>query len=282
MTSRREPPAQVLVQFNVHTPVFSAQSGIATVWKVQRHDGKPAALKVYLNDDLKDERPGFSLLHRLNGKGAAKLYNVEGGAVLLEWLDGPSLGDLTRNGQDAKANRHLIKTACKIHSAEIQAPADLHNLTDWFADLHNSSPPSNWPAKTRHNMARAHALSKTLLANQTDIRPLHGDLHHDNIKRSTRGYLAFDAKGVIGARAFELANAFKNPIGAATTVHNPRRIRHLAQSWGQAFQVTPHHLLSWACAYCALSFTWHIHDGERPDTTILNLLFEARDLAACG
>ncbi len=95
-------------------------------------------------------------------------------------------------------------------------------------------------------MHRARTLAADLLAKQSDLRPLHGDFHHDNIKRGARGYLAFDAKGVIGDRAFELANAFRNPLGADVTVQNPRRINHIAQLWGQAFEVPSSRLLSWA------------------------------------
>jgi streptomycin 6-kinase len=277
MTSHLEPPAHILAHFSINTPVFTDQSGIATIWKVQRSDGHPAALKCYLNGDMKNEAPGFAFLQSCAGQGAAQIYDVTPGAALIEWLGGTSLGDLSRNGQDALANRHLIKTACKIHTNTITAPPDLPHLNDWFSALHNGTVPADWSTTTQHNMQKARDLSEVLLANQTDLRPLHGDLHHDNIKRGTRGYRAFDAKGVIGDRAFELANAFKNPIGAEKTVRNPRRIKHLAQSWGQAFGVSPHHLLSWACAYCALSYTWHINDGDDPDTTMLNLLFEARD-----
>lgn len=277
MTYRPKPPPNVLKQFNIQSPVFAAQSGIATVWKVQRQGGTTAALKIYFDGDIKNEGPGFSLLRALNGKGTACVYEINEGAALMEWLGGPSLGDLTRIGQDAKANRHLIKVACKIHATGITAPAGLPHLNDWFADLDHSSAPTHWPAQTQHNMQRARVLAKALLAYKSDNRPLHGDLHHDNIKRGTRGYLAFDAKGVIGDRAFELANAFRNPTGADATVQNPRRIKHIAQLWGQAFEVPSTHLLSWACAFSALSLIWHLNDGETPDPTMLNLLFDARD-----
>lgn len=277
MTSPPEPAAATLSKFNVHNPVFTAQSGLANVWKVQRADGTPAALKCYFDSRMPDERPGFSLLKSLNGQGAARLYAIGEGDALLEWLDGPSLGDLSRGGDDTKANERLIQTACRIHTTATKPSSDMPHLTDWFAALRKGSPTVNSSAQTKTNFKRAQTLAADLLARQTDIRPLHGDLHHDNIKQSARGDLAFDAKGIIGDRAYELANAFKNPIDADAIVQDPRRIGNLAQSWGQAFGVKPKTLLDWACVHAALSAAWHIRDGENPDMTMLHMLWDSRD-----
>ncbi|MBL4813394.1 MAG: hypothetical protein JKX69_13820, partial [Rhodobacteraceae bacterium] len=119
----------------------------------------------------------------------------------------------------------------------------------------------------RRDIVFCQQTAQNLLANQIDIRPLHGDLHHDNIRLGARGYCAFDAKGVLGERAYELANAFRNPKGAEKIVTAPERVVSLAQSWSQAFDVDQQRLLQWAMVKVALSISWRCngklkHDGE--------------------
>ena len=58
---------------------------------------------------------------------------------------------------------------------------------------------------------RAAAVAKQLLANPRDIRALHGDIHHYNIRQSRRGWLAFDPKGLVGERTYDCANTLCNP-----------------------------------------------------------------------
>ena len=71
-----------------------------------------------------------------------------------------------------------------------------------------------------------------------------------------RGFCAFDAKGVLGERAYELANAFRNPAGAAELLRDPARQRARAASWSAAFGVDRARLRYWAAVKCALSIAW--------------------------
>lgn len=245
-------PHAPLAQFNASHPEFITKTAIATIWKVQSPHG-PAALKLYHKPDMGAERHGFALMAALNGKGAAKVYQTTQNAALTEWLSGPHLGDLTRNGQDTEAAIELVKVAITLHASMPLIP-NLPTLSERFHALETLR--FACPDRPRQALLRAQTLASHLLETQTDIRPLHGDLHHDNIRLCPRGYLAFDAKGIIGERAFELANAFRNPKCAEPLHRDPIRIRHLAQSWGQAFGIDPQRLLHWAAAKCALSIAW--------------------------
>ena len=102
-------------------------------------------------------------------------------------------------------------------------------------------------------------------AEKQDIRPLHGDLHHDNIKASDRGYLAFDAKGVLGERTFELANAFQNPLGSEAIARQPETIQRRAELWSAGLNVSKPRLLSWAAAFSGLSLAWHCKSTFGPN-----------------
>ncbi|MBL1437591.1 MAG: phosphotransferase [Rhodobacteraceae bacterium] len=251
----KAPPA-ILAKYQLSNPSFIEETHIARIWKVQTASGGWAALKLYHKPDMGAERAGFAVMSALNGVAAAKVLATSKNTALTEWLDGPSLGDLTRNGQDDKATHHLGETAAKMHRHMPHIAADLPNLTQWFQALETLTFAEDCPPHAKHNLQTAQALTRQLLATEQNPRPLHGDLHHDNIRFGPRGYAAFDAKGLIGERCFELANAFRNPKGAEPLHRDPTRIRHLANAWSQSFEVDAQRLLHWAAAKCALSIAW--------------------------
>jgi streptomycin 6-kinase len=261
------PPLTYLAAFDVGTAVFVAETKIAKVWKVMRRNGQAAALKVYHCDDMAAERHGFDFIENLNGAGVARIYRRDTGAALLEWLDGPSLGDLTRRGHDLEANTELVAVANRLHMAEHHRAMNLPHLEDWFCALFDLGFGTECPRDGIEDINRCKALARKLLADQRDVRPLHGDLHHDNVRLGPRGYCAFDAKGVLGERAYELANAFRNPTGADAIVRDPTRARSLVSFWSTSFAVDPERLMSWAAVKCALSIAWRCgrtlhHDNE--------------------
>lgn len=103
-------PAELLRTFGARDPVQVAESGIATVWRVKVAGGH-AALKLYKNGNPQDEIPGTQFLQSRAGKGAVRILAYEREAVLMEYLDGPSLGDLSRAGQDAESHDTLAAVA---------------------------------------------------------------------------------------------------------------------------------------------------------------------------
>ncbi|MEP6434044.1 MAG: aminoglycoside phosphotransferase family protein, partial [Lentilitoribacter sp.] len=103
-------------------------------------------------------------------------------------------------------------------------------------------------------------LAQKLILNQTDINVLHGDLHHDNIIKGARGYCAIDAKGVVGDRCYELANAICNPTGAEELMIQPDRIEFLLNLWSNAFEIDRNRFLQWIIAQRGMSISWSGND----------------------
>lgn len=274
MTYHPDPPQQVCVLFALADPVHVAETSIANVWKVQ-FDGRDAALKIYKNCDMKDEARGFDLLDALNGHGAVKIYARDGAAIVMEWLGGPSLADMARTGKDQQATVILAQTAQTIHA---QRPAiQLRTLSDKMQRLINFNAPAQWPKVLRRNMRRAQAIAADLLETSTESVALHGDLHHDNIKEGTRGFLAFDAKGLIGDPAYEVANAFQNPMGDPHIFGRPERIEQMADHFAQIMAVPKPRILGWAVVHCAISMLWSGDLPQNPRVEQLGLLLSAYD-----
>lgn len=279
MIRHREPDPELLALFGIVCIQFVTETGLAKIWKAHRESGAPAALKIYHGADMRNEAAGFDLLQTWNGRGAARLYGRSGNAAVIEWLDGEALGDLTRSGRDDEANDHLVGVANTLHAEAIPAPSNLPRLKDWFAGLLDLEVANTCPARARRDIMEAQKLARDLLASEHAIVPLHGDLHHDNIRLGARGYCAFDAKGVLGERTYELANAFRNPKGAESLVRDPNRIAAIADLWSDEFNVDRRRLLAWAAAKCALSIAWRSSGTleEDPEFDLLALLIEAAE-----
>ena len=102
-----------------------------------------------------------------------------------------------------------------------------------------------------------------LLRTPDSLRPLHGDLHHENIMQGSRGWLAIDPKGVLGDPAFDAANLFYNPLGKDALCCDPERIRYMSELFARALDQPRRRILDHAFAYGCLSAAWHAEDGNR-------------------
>lgn len=267
-------PPGLISEFPIVDPVFVTETALANIWQVRFSEDQLAALKIYKRTDMGNEACGFQYLDALNGVGVVRVIWYNQNAALTEWLDGPSLGELTRGGQDDIASVELVSVAKQLHANPPAIAADYPRLDHWFDALFQLTFASDCPEKMRCDLMRCQRLARELIDTQQDIRPLHGDLHHDNIRLGARGYCAFDAKGVIGERTFELANAFRNPKGAEQTVRNPAQILRRAQIWSDSIDVDQHRLLQWASVKCALSMAWRGGPVfvDDPETDLLSLL----------
>lgn len=232
------------------------------------------------------EARGAELLAAWSGRGAVDIYGDAPGILLMPWLEGPSLGDVARAGRDAEATARLAKVAQRLHTGDAPEVARLPSLDEWFTRLLTLSPPPQWPQFGRRAVARATVLAKQLLASQRDITPLHGDLHHDNVRVGPSGDTVYDAKGILGERTFELTNAFRNPSGAPALLRDPDRARACTDVYAAALSVDRHRLMQWAAAKCALSIAWRTKlDRVEAEFDLLEMLLdlaESPDPGASG
>jgi len=89
---------------------------------------------------------------------------------------------------------------------------------------------------------------------------LHGDVAHQNVLGfGDKGWLAVDPKGLIGDRAYDYANIFRNPTTALTT---PTRLRRQADVMAEGSGLESRTLLQWGFVHAALSVAWWLEDGH--------------------
>jgi streptomycin 6-kinase len=112
---------------------------------------------------------------------------------------------------------------------------------------------------------RAARLIERLLAEPREVRVLHGDMHHYNVRwHPDRGWLAFDPKGLVGERTYDAANTLCNPNELPSLVHDEGRLLNNARILAQAMQMDLPRVLAFTYAYTALSASWSLDIDNDP------------------
>ena len=210
-----------------------------------------------------DECAAGALLAWWNGDGAARVFARDERAPLMERAEGTRpLSDMARGGQDDEACRILCATTTRLHAPRPVPPPGLVPLARWFEAL--------GPAANAHGglLVRCDAHARMLLAEPSNVRPLHGELHHGNVLDfGMRGWLAIDPKGLLGERGFDLAPLFGNPdmadpenAMASSTGRFVRRLAVVSDTAGLKRTRLLRSVLAWA----GLSAAWSLNDETSP------------------
>jgi streptomycin 6-kinase len=222
-----------------------------------RQRGRPAVLKMLKRTS--DERAAARLLRYFAGSGAVKLIAADNDGLLMERADDEvSLRAMAISGGDAQAAEILADCVQRLHAPrDHPAPRELTALRDWFRSLF---------ARQTELPTLSHCadVARQLLANEREIIVLHGDLHHDNVLHSARGWLAIDPKGLIGERTYEVANLLGNPWPHGELVHQPGRMTRLAELYATRLCLEPRRVLGFAFAHAGLAASWLMDDGSDP------------------
>lgn len=223
-----------------------------------RREGMALMLKLLHEPE---ERRGAGLLHWWDGQGAARVLERTETALLMERATGPgSLADMARSGRDGEATRILCATVAGLHAPRPGPLPALKSLADQFREL------APMAAQRGGILARAAEVAARLLADPREVVPLHGDLHHDNVLDfGPRGWLAIDPQGLIGERGFDYANIFTNPDLSDPThpvATRPGVFEARLEIVVAASGLDRQRLLAWILAWCGLSASWFLGDGD--------------------
>jgi streptomycin 6-kinase len=261
-----------------------------------RRGDMPVMLKIATEAE---EARGNRLMAWWGGLGAATVLEHDNQAVLLERAVGTrSLVRMAESGGDSddEATRILCLVGTRLHAIGVSAggasaggarvvpvdepPSDLIELERWFRDLFTHA------SAVGGFHARAAVIAGELLADQREVRVLHGDLHHGNVldfgaerHPEADGWLAIDPKYLIGDRAFDFTNILCNPTAAVA--QRPGRFARQLDVIADAADLERERLLRWTVAWCALSSSWPSNDGQWPRSTIA-LGLEAERMLAAG
>jgi streptomycin 6-kinase len=194
-----------------------------------------------------------------------RLLGRHGNSMLLEYAGNRHLSKDLDEATDAAATEVAAQVMRSLHgSSDHPAPAELQPLSERFDALFAKAERDR-AAELSSPYVEAAGVAQRLLDEARDIRPLHGDLHHDNILFGARGWLAIDPKGVLGDPGFDAANLFYNPLERDDLCLAPERIARMADVFSHSMRQDPRRLLDHAFAYGCLSAAWHCEDGNSRD-----------------
>ncbi|MFK4823819.1 aminoglycoside phosphotransferase family protein [Paenochrobactrum sp. BZR 588] len=240
------------------------------IWKVRLLNDEIAIVKeIKIFDDDEDELRGFHYLKWHNGGACVRLLDFQGRQMLLEYASDKTLKQVITEQSDndatdiaAEVIKDLLAQSDKM--ADKPVPAQLQPLRDRFKSLFNKADQERID-NAESFYIKAGAIAERLLDNQRNLRVLHGDIHHENIMLSKRGWLVIDPKGLYGDMGFDTANMFYNPLHQIDLTADPSRIGKMAECFATALNQTPRHILDYAVSYGALSASWHAEDGSIED-----------------
>ncbi|MCZ2095144.1 MAG: hypothetical protein LC121_02520 [Anaerolineae bacterium] len=217
---------------------------------------------------------GAAALRYWDGSGAIACMNPTKGAAA-EYVAGDELVTLVERGEDEAATRIIADVIRQLHGVPQDKPQDgLYPLESWFRALFDRAE-ADRAFGDESIYVRGARIARRLLDDPRDVRVLHGDIHHMNIRHSARrGWLAFDPKGVVGERAYDCANTLCNPFrgqpGYDPLVHNEARLLRNAGILADALGIALPRLLAYTFAYCCLSAAWTL-EGDGDTAWALNI-----------
>jgi streptomycin 6-kinase len=249
-----------LTAWHLSNPQFLTQTVTSHIYTVT-HNTETVILKLLAPSETEEQR-GAVALRYFDGRGAVRLLRYDEGAHLMEYAAGDELVTLVERGEDENATRIIAQVIEQLHSIPQDTPRDgLFRLDRWFGELFNKAA-ADRQAGMESIYVRGASLARRLLADQREVRVLHGDIHHRNIRQSSRGWLAFDPKGVLGERTYDCANTLCNPA-MPEIVHNETRLLDNAAILADMLALDLPRVLAFTYAYACLSASWSLRiDAE--------------------
>ena len=239
-----------LAAWNLSNPQFLTQTHTSRIYTVT-YETETVILKLLSRSEL-DEQRGAVALRCFDGHGAVRLLHHDPGAQLMEYAAGDELVTLVERGEDESATRIIAQVIQQLHRVPQNPPLDGLLLLDrWFDALFKKAA-SDRQAGIDSIYVRSASLARRLLIDQSDVRVLHGDIHHRNIRNSSRGWLTFDPKGLIGERTYDCANTLCNPA-MPELVHNETRLLTNAAILADMLALDLSRILAFTYAYACLN-----------------------------
>jgi streptomycin 6-kinase len=240
-----------LSEWRLANPQLLTQTLTSHIYIVT-HDSETAILKLLAASE-KEEQRGAAALHHFDGRGAVRLLRYDEGAQLIEYAAGDELVTLVKRGEDEAATRIIAQVMKQLHSIPLaNARLDsLLGLDRWFERLFDKAE-ADMQAGIKSIYTRSALTAQKLLADPRDVRVLHGDIHHYNIRQSSRGWIVFDPKGLYGERTYDCANTLCNPV-MPELVHNETRLLTNAAILAETLEIDLSRVLAFTYAYACLN-----------------------------
>jgi streptomycin 6-kinase len=242
-----------LAAWNLSNPRFLTQTMTSQIYTVI-YETETVILKLLSPSEM-DEQRGAVALRYFDGHGAVRLLRYDEGAHLMEYAAGDELVTLVERGEDENATRIVAQVIKQLHSVPDRIPHQgLFRLEHWFEALFDKAA-ADRQAGSDSIFVRSASVARRLLSDPREVRVLHGDIHHRNIRKTARGWLTFDPKGLVGERTYDCANTLCNPV-MPELVHNETRLLTNAAILADNLALDLPRILAFTYVYACLNASW--------------------------
>ena len=253
-----------LAEWNLTDPQLLTQTMTSHIYIVTNGD-ETAILKLLSASETEEQR-GAAALRHFNGRGAVRLLHYDEGAHLIEYAVGEELVTLVQRGEDENATRIIAQVMRHLHNIPQDDVRfrDLLGLDRWFEKLFVKAE-ADRQVGIESIYVRSASTAERLLADPHGVCVLHGDIHHYNIRQSSRGWLTFDPKGLFGERTYDCANTLCNPV-MPELVHNETRLLTNASILAETLKIDLSRVLAFTYAYACLNASQWLPRIDMDDT----------------
>ena len=245
-----------LDQWNLREAHLLAQRPTGEIYTAF-HNGEKVVLKLLTPVGVEDEADGAAALRYFDGEGAVRLLAEDERAHLMEYAGDEELAQRVVAGDDLPAAAIIGDVLNRLHRPRPGVPLPpLRALPERFASLFERAN-RDAAAGVDSLYRRGARVAERLLAEPQDECVLHGDIQHHNIRlHPSRGWLAYDAKGLYGERLYDTANAICNPSTARDLVLSEARLLRVSQVIADRIGADVRRLRAYIFAYACLSASW--------------------------
>ncbi len=227
-------------------------------------DGRPVVVKVARGSG--DEWRSGEITAVFGGRGVVQVHDHVDGAALLERLvPGTPLVSLVLEGRDDEATEVLAALLRRMSPGD--PPVACATVEAWGLGFERYLA-TNDTQVPRELVQHAQRVYSELTAAQREPALLHGDLQHYNVLHDERrGWVAIDAKGVIGELEYEIGAALRNPYERPELLSSPDVIERRLAIFYAALGIDVDRARAWAFAQAVLSAIWSVEDGHVVDAS---------------
>ena len=233
------------------------------VISAKRKSGENAVLKIYFPED-KEFFNQRETLKIFNGEGAIRVLESDekNFTILLEQcMPGSTLSSINNEDEETKIFCDTVKKLWKKPTSGYKFTSVADDLKDFDWYFQNKEKCSD--LLEEEIVKKAQEKFTHLSETQKDLYLLHSDLHHENVLKSERGWLAIDPKGVLGEKEYEVTAFMRNPIKRAkenllTKDILLKRMDIIIKELGLDRQ----RVIDWSFAQTLLSVIWGLKSGS--------------------
>lgn len=252
-------------------PVY--ESDRRAVFLAESENFGPVVLKYNTNSAALSQE--YAALCAFSGKSFCKVFAYDAEAHLL-------LEERILPGTPLRAepdiHQRLRCFASVFQSIHRPTAIACPTYLDWLEKAYTNCLNLPLPADITQQMETALQFGQELFSKYSDRVLLHGDLHHDNILRSSDGsYRVIDPKGVSGPAVFDIPRFVLNELDPALGSADIPHIRSVIHILSELLRYEESDLAKLFFMETILANVWSMEDGEPADMQSLSVAAGFKD-----